>query len=136
MLVQPVSSVLVHNSSYLCSNRCQKYVLYTSVFNSLSVQTSHSLSFSPAIILRLTLRIWSLFQYSSSVAGLYLPVPDAVSMYCSKLCAGSRDAQHNRRSVCGDKYVCVQGAIHKVPGFVAGLFTTVQVVPVVPALCF
>ncbi len=31
--------------------------------------------------------------------------------------AGSLDAQHILRSVCGLRYVCVQGAMHKVSGF-------------------
>lgn len=80
------------------------------------MHTSHSDNVSPAIILRRTDRMCSEFQCCSSVMGLYRPVPPAVSIYCSKFCAGSRLAQHIRRSVCGLKYVCTQGAKHRVLG--------------------
>jgi len=35
--------------------------------------------------------------------GMKVPVPDSVSMYCWKFCAGSLDAQHIRLSVCGER---------------------------------
>jgi hypothetical protein len=41
---------------------------------------------------------------------------EAVSIYCLKLCAGSLDAQHILRSVCGLRYVCTQGAMHNDSG--------------------
>src|SRR6056300_2043860 len=62
----------------------------------------------------LTDRMCAEFQCSFKVSGLYSFASLPVSMYCLKLCAGSLDAQHIRLSVCGERYVCVQGAMQKV----------------------